>query len=445
MSTLPVMTKKMKNSRSLDEEFQLMPVFSDHSDPLVEYRKEAWKTFEELKFPPESDEAWRRTSLRALQLGSLQQAEEGQGLEAEVPENLVKPLADDIHGGEVILSQGRSLIQLDKQLASQGVVFTDLRTAQVDHPQILEKVLKNSKTYASDKFSAMTAAFSRNGILLYVPVGVTVDKPLHSLIWTSGSGFLNAFQIFVYLDENATATYVHESSSPLDSGEQNLHTALMDVNVAAGAKLNFVELQSLGIREWNITRETVNVGADAEVDWIFGALGSRLTKNFSDLNLVGKGSTGKMSGFFFTNGQQHLDHDTQQNHMAANTTSDLLFKGALLGESRSVWQGMIYVAENASKTDGYQANRNLILSEKARADSIPGLEILTDDVRCTHGATVGKIDEEQVFYLQSRGIPREEAERTIVEGFFDPIMQRIPFEGVRQRFQNAIEEKMHEN
>ncbi len=183
---------------------------------------------------------------------------------------------------------------------------------------------------------------------------------------------------------------------------------------------------------------------DAEVDWIFGALGSHLTKNFSDLNLVGQGSTGKMSGFFFTNGNQHLDHDTQQNHLAPNTTSDLLFKGALIGESRSVWQGMIYVAENASKTDGYQANRNLVLSEKARADSIPGLEILTDDVRCTHGATVGKLDPDQVFYLESRGIPRKEAEKLIVEGFFDPIMQRIPFEGVRKRFQNAIEQKMNE-
>jgi Fe-S cluster assembly protein SufD len=149
-----------------------------------------------------------------------------------------------------------------------------------------------------------------------------------------------------------------------------------------------------------------------------------------------------MSGFYFTDGRQHLDHDTQQNHMAAHTTSDLLFKGALKGSSRSVWQGMIYVAPGAQQTDGYQANRNLVLSKNARADSIPGLEILADDVRCTHGATVGKIDPELVFYLQSRGIPSDEAERLVVEGFFDPIMQRIPFEGVRTHFQQAIEAKM---
>ena len=149
-----------------------------------------------------------------------------------------------------------------------------------------------------------------------------------------------------------------------------------------------------------------------------------------------------MSGFYFADGDQHLDHDTQQNHLAPRTTSDLLYKGALKGHSRSVWQGMIYVAKGAAGTDGYQANRNLILEEGARADSIPGLEILADDVRCTHGATVGKLEEEPLFYLRSRGIPRKEAERLAVEGFFDPIMKRIPFEGVRSRFQQAILEKM---
>jgi Fe-S cluster assembly protein SufD len=128
--------------------------------------------------------------------------------------------------------------------------------------------------------------------------------------------------------------------------------------------------------------------------------------------------------------------------MAPHTTSDLLFKGALVEQSRSVWQGMIYVAPGADKTDGYQANRNLLLSKSARADSIPGLEILADDVRCTHGATVGKIDAEQIFYLMARGIPRIDAERLIVEGFFDPIMQRIPFEGLKERFQQSISEKM---
>ena len=206
--------------------------------------------------------------------------------------------------------------------------------------------------------------------------------------------------------------------------------------------LHFVELQSFGKNVWNFSNERARVERNGSIDWIFGAIGSHVTKNFTDLDLVGEGAVGKMSGFYFTNGNQHLDHDTQQNHLAPHTTSDLLFKGALLGESHSVWQGMIYVAPGAAKTDGYQANRNLILSNHSHADSIPGLEILADDVRCTHGATVGKIDKDEVFYLLSRGIPKQEAERLIVEGFFDPIMQRIPFEGVRSRFQKYIHNKM---
>jgi Fe-S cluster assembly protein SufD len=221
-----------------------------------------------------------------------------------------------------------------------------------------------------------------------------------------------------------------------------MHAGIVEIKVGNSASFKFVELQSWGKNVWNFSHERIRVERDGKLDWIFGAVGSRLTKNFSELDLAGEGAQGRMSGFYFTDGSQHLDHDTQQNHLAPHTTSDLLFKGALKGRSRSVWQGMIYVAPGAQKTDGYQANRNLVLDEGARADSIPGLEILADDVRCTHGATVGKLEKEPLFYLLSRGIPPGDAERLIVEGFFDPIMQRIPFEGVRERFQQAILDKM---
>jgi Fe-S cluster assembly protein SufD len=291
------------------------------------------------------------------------------------------------------------------------------------------------------KFAALTAALGRNGVFVYVPRGVQVEQPLHSIVWTPGAGLAHFSHLLIYLEEGASLTYVHETASP-DDEEPSLHGGIVEIHVGAGANLRFVELQSLGRGVWNFTHERARVERDASLDWIFGAVGSRLTKNFSDLDLTGAGASGRMSGFYFADGEQHLDHDTQQNHLAPHTASDLLFKGALKGRSRSVWQGMIYVAPDAQGTDGYQANRNLILSEHARADSIPGLEILADDVRCTHGATVGKIDPELIFYLQSRGIPQAEAERLIVEGFFDPIMQRIPFDGVRARFEQAIQAKM---
>jgi Fe-S cluster assembly protein SufD len=287
----------------------------------------------------------------------------------------------------------------------------------------------------------MAAAFARDGLLLYVPKGLTLDAPLHSVLWGPGGGLAHFSHLLVYLDEGSSATYVHESASPTEASDA-FHAGLVEAKVSSGASLKFVELQSWGRNVWNFTHERIRLDRDARLDWIFGAIGSKLTKNFSELDLIGQGANGRMSGFYFTDGTQHLDHDTQQNHMAPHTTSDLLFKGALRGRSRSVWQGMIYVAKGAAKTDGYQANRNLVLEEGARADSIPGLEILADDVRCTHGATVGRLEAEPLFYLRSRGIPEAEAARILVEGFFDPIMQRIPFEGVRQRFQQAIIEKM---
>jgi Fe-S cluster assembly protein SufD len=323
------------------------------------------------------------------------------------------------------------------------VIFTDLKTAELKHPELVATLAGGIVRSQEGKFAAMAAAFASNGILLYVPRNVHIEQPLHSVLWGGGENYANISHLLVWVDEGASVTFVHESASAQQV--PNLHTGLVEIKVSDGADLRFVELQSWGDQVWNFTHERAQVGRDANLDWIFGAMGSHLTKNFSSLELVGAGASGRMSGFYFTNGQQHLDHDTRQDHLAPHTTSDLLYKGALKGSSRSVWQGMIYVAPDAQKTDGYQANRNLILSPEARADSIPGLEILADDVRCTHGATVGKIDQEPMFYLLSRGIPPEDAERLMVEGFFDPIMQRIPFEGVRERFQQAIHEKMTGN
>jgi len=321
------------------------------------------------------------------------------------------------------------------------VIFTDLATAAKQHPEVLSKVLGQIVKTDEGKFAALAGALARNGVLLYVPKGVVVEQPLHSVLWGPGEGLAYFSHLLIWVEDGASVTYVHEAASPTEE-VQTMHAGIVEIHVGDAANLRFVELQSWGEHVWNFSHERAEIGRDGQLDWIFGALGSQLTKNFSEITLNGEGSTGRMSGFYFTDGKQHLDHDTQQNHMAPNTTSDLLFKGALEENSRSVWQGMIYVAPDAQKTDGYQANRNLVLSDKARADSIPGLEILADDVRCTHGATVGKVDDTEMFYLQSRGIPEKEARRLIVEGFFDPIMQRIPFEGVRERFQQAIVRKL---
>jgi len=411
------------------------------SGALTAYRARAWETFNRLSLPTTAEEAWRRTDLRPLPAASFRLPEDGLYKSLpDVPGELLQPLAADAHGGQIVLLPGGSTVELAESLTRKGVIFTDLRSAERDHPDLLAKLMGEIVRPEEGKFAALAGALSKNGVVLYVPRGVRIDQPLHSILWGPGANLAHLSHLLIWLDEGASATCVHESASP-DESSTALHAGVVEIKVGAGANLRFVELQSWGRQVWNFSHERAQVGRDANLDWIFGAVGSRLTKNFSELDLVGEGSTGRMSGFYFTDGSQHLDHDTQQNHLAPHTTSDLLFKGALKGSSRSVWQGMIYVAPGAQKTDGYQANRNLILSPNARADSIPGLEILADDVRCTHGATVGKLEQEPLFYLKSRGIPDKDAERLLVEGFFDPIMQRIPFEGVRARFQQAIHEK----
>ena len=421
-------------------------VFDESQIPtgaLSAYRQQAWRAYLRKGVPVTTDEAWRRTDLRFMpvEVFRLPEPRNTSGL-PEVPESLLKPLVADQHGGQIVLFPGGSKIDLDERISTQGVIFTDLLTAEKEHPELMERMIGKTVNPEEGKFASLAAALSQNGIVLYVPKGVTVEEPLHSVLWGPGADLAHLSHILVLVDEGASVTYVHEAASPDEMGNNSMHAGLVEIQVMQGANLRFVELQSWGRNVWNFSHERVRVEQGGNLDWIFGAVGSKVTKNFSELDLVGPGAIGRMSGFYFTDGSQHLDHDTQQNHLAPNTSSDLLFKGALKGKSRSVWQGMIYVAPGAQKADGYQANRNLVLSDQARADSIPGLEILADDVRCTHGATVGKLEQEPLFYLKSRGIPQKDAERLVVEGFFDPIMQRIPFEGVRDRFLNAILDKM---
>jgi Fe-S cluster assembly protein SufD len=409
-------------------------------------RLAAWKTYQSVPMPTLQDEAWRRTDIRPFKWGEVvlpHQAAPAAG--RRVPAALLKPLVGREQGGLLVTVGGRPAeLALSPALKRQRVILADFRTAVRKHGDLLRKYLDKIVPITDGKFAALAEVLADSGLFVYVPKGVRLDLPLHSVEWLSGQAHFS--RVVIVVDDDASATVVHEIASPRASADgaerQRLHASTVEVLAGRHARLTFVELQSLGEDVWHFTHERARVRQSAQVDWIFSAVGSHLTKNFSTIDLDGAHSVGKMSGFYFTDNIQHLDHDTQQNHNAPHTTSDLLFKGALRDKSRSVWQGMIYVAPGAQKTDGYQANRNLVLSRHARADSIPGLEILADDVRCTHGATVGQIEQEHVFYLMARGLPRAEAEKLVVDGFFDPVLQRIPFAGVRERLKRAIEQKM---
>ena len=450
MSKTPKITTKRKISPSRKgiENF----TFTENQIPdvthsgLSRYRKSAWQTYQSLPFPSLQDEPWRRTDIRGLNTERFSINLE-KSSEQQPPAKYLNPLTTDEERAGQIVSGACALTQsLDPKLRDKGVIFSYFHSAEKEHAELLDQILGQIVMPDEDKFSALTAAMAVDGVFLYVPKGVKIDQPLHSLYWGAGENLAFMNHLVIWLEDDAEVTLVHESASPNGvTKEQLLHTGIVEIHVGCNSQLNFVELQSWGENVWSFTRERAQVLGDGRLEWIFGAVGTHLTKNFSDIDLVETGASAKMSGFYFTSGNQHLDHDTQQNHLAKHTTSDLLYKGALINESRSVWQGMIYVAPGAIGTDGYQANRNLILGKKARADSIPGLEILADDVRCTHGATVGKIDEDELFYLLSRGIPEKDAQKLIVMGFFAPIMDRIPFDGIQTRFNSAIQEKMSVN
>jgi Fe-S cluster assembly protein SufD len=407
---------------------------------LLEQRLAAWEHYRVTPMPTLQDEPWRRTDLSGLPSAGAQRRPVE---DVPVDRELLQPLAGEGGSALMVVRPGmppqREAVE---GLPGQGILLLDWVTAVREHADWLKDHLGTVVREQEGKFAALAGALAEDGVVVYVPPGVEAVQPLHSVLWAPARSGVHLSRVLVVVGRGASLTYVHEGASPTEAEGQSIHAGIVEVSLEDGARLTFVELQSWGEHVWNFTHERARLGRDAALNWVFGAVGSHVTKNFTELDLAGQGAEGRMSGFYFADGDQHLDHDTQQNHMAPNGTSDLLFKGALLDRSRSVWQGMIYVAPGAQKTDGYQANRNLVLSPQARADSIPGLEILADDVRCTHGATVGQLEEEPVFYLMSRGLPRREAERLVVDGFFAPVLERVPFERVRERFSRMIDGKM---
>ena len=260
-----------------------------------DYRQNAWEAYKGLDFPNPKDEAWRRTDLKDLQPGVFRLPGENAYLDLQpAPEDLLKPVTADAHGGQVLLLPGGVQASLDKAYQEKGIIFTDLKTAEEKYPEILEKVLGKLVHSGESKFAALAGALAQTGVLLYVPPGVQVEQPLHSLLWGPGANLAYLSHVLVYLDEGSSVTYVHEMASPTETGGQSLHAGIVEIFVGPQANLRFVELQSWGQHVWNFTHERVNVERGGNLDWIFGAIGSHLTKNFSELNLTGEGSTGRL-------------------------------------------------------------------------------------------------------------------------------------------------------
>jgi Fe-S cluster assembly protein SufD len=387
-------------------------------------RADLLERYRALPFPTTTDEPWRFTDLKGFD-----------------PDAFV---SNGHVGGQTPAEAGASMLELDVagfatanedgieiERAPDGITFEPLR----DHE------LLGTLVGAEEKFAAHNAALWEHGLLVHVPRGLVLEKPLYVRIANTHEGGALFWRLLVVAQPESRFSVVEEfvSRSPELSGYSN---AVSELFVGDGAKVEYVSLQNLSPQTWHFAAHRARVDRDAELDWVAGGFGSKKGKTRIQNDLAGPGATSRVTGAYFADGEQHLDYDTFQEHIAPNTTSDFAFKGALRDHATAVWRGMIKVEKDAQKTNAYQENRNLILSEEAHADSIPGLEIEANDVRCTHGATISPVNRDELFYAMARGISRGEAERLIVRGFFTDVLNRIELEPVREAVTEALEARI---
>ena len=414
----------------------------DEPDWLRARRMEAWEVYQNTPMPYQEEE-WRRTDYRHIRWEEAQRLIQANGATAaHVPAKNLEPLTGAEQGGLLVIVDGKVLrCELADELERQGLIFTDLRTAARDHEALVERHLMTRAVKAADgKFAALHGALWDYGAFVYVPRNTIAELPLHVLCYNTAAGTALG-HVLVVVEENAQATMQVEYASSEAAG-QSAYIGATELIVGDGGNLRYVSLQDWNRETFEFSHQRGIVGRDAQLDWVNGVMGSRLTKAFIEVDTAGTGANARVSGFFFADHDQFFDLDTQQNHNAPLTFTDLLFKGAARDNARTLWQGMIKSLPQMQRIDGYQVCRNLLLSDEARMDSIPGLEIEADDVACSHAATFGTLEEEPIYYLMSRGITRPQAQLMIIEGFFDELLQRIPFERVRERLMDEIEAKI---
>jgi Fe-S cluster assembly protein SufD len=384
-------------------------------------RTDALERYRALPLPTTKDEHWRFTDLAGFDPDSW--SANGATTNASPPTMLELDASGVAYVGEA----GLEIVS-----APDGVRFERLPE---DHE------LLYSLVGWEEKFAAHNAAMWEHGLLVHVPKGVELQKPLYVRLANAVAGGSLFWRLLVVAEPESRFTLIEEyvSATPELQAYTN---AAVEIVVRQGAKVEYVSVQNLSRGTWHFGSHHARVERDAELDWVAGGFGSAKGKVWIQNDLAGQGATSRVTGAYFADGTQHLDYDTFQEHMAPSTTSDFAFKGALRDTARAVWRGMIRVEEGAQKTNAYQENRNLLLSKSAHADSIPGLEIMANDVRCTHGATLGQVDREQLFYLMTRGLTRAEAERLIVRGFFQDVLDRVELEPVREALAAALESRI---
>jgi Fe-S cluster assembly protein SufD len=407
---------------------------------LREQRSRAYGAFESLEFPTRKLEEWRYTEVSQLRLDEVRPADpRTAGVAPAEPRALLE--GKEAGATVLVVGAGVAEIRVDPALSAQGVVVQDLATAAADRPDLVRQHLGSAVPMDGDRFAALNGALWTGGVFVHVPRGVRVEAPIRVVRWLPEAGVAVFPRTLIVAEAHSHVAYVDEFASP-DFDEPAVSVGAVEVIAREGADVQYVAMQQWGEGVHHLSIQRTIAERDSNLDTLVVNLGASLARVDLAARLEGPGSRSDMLGLYFARGRQHFDHSTRQDHVSPHANSDLLYKGALYDRSKTIFRGVIRVFPGAQRTDAYQTNRNLLLSDRAEAVSLPNLEIEADDVKCSHGATVGQLDEEEMFYLRSRGLSRQQAERLVIFGFFGEVLDRLPLPAVVEELKRAIEAKI---
>ncbi len=401
---------------------------------LTARRERAVSLRESLPLPSfRGNPGWEFTSLKSLDLDAY-------GSPEDVDVDAAGLGIIDAPAGAIVLEQVDHVSGGAPEGAPAGAIVLSLSDAIRSHPDLVEQHF-GSIVSPEDPFVARNEAGWQGGAFVYVPRGVVLDAPVVVTVVQSQAQTALHWRTLVVLEENAQAE-VWEQYVSTDDSQKALFSTVTELSLGQNSRLRYVCAQGLSEKSWIFGAQRAVVGRDAALDWIALGFGAGNGRVAMDTELAGPGADAKVTGAYATHGRQHLDYATTQEHAAANTTSDLAFRGILDGRSNTVWSGMIKVDPGAQQIDAFQESRNLLLTKTAHADAIPGLEILANDVRCTHAAAIAQIDPEQLYYLRSRGLALEQAKRLVIEGFLEATVERFEEGLFREAIAGALERRL---
>jgi Fe-S cluster assembly protein SufD len=418
-----------------------LPEAAGFTGPL---RKQAFEEFHALPLPSPETEEWRYTDVSDFTFDVAARTPGGRAENLDGVPGHVLAAAGSVGDRSGLLIQHNSdvmVTHLDPAVAAAGVRFGDLDAAAAEHPDLTERYLHQLVPTGRTKFTALHGAFRTGGTFLYVPRDVSVSLPLQSLTYVDADDAAVFPRTLLIADRGAEVTFIDRYVSP--DLDRALSDAVVEIFAEAGAHVRYVALQEWGDGMTHLAVQRARVGDGARVQSFGVAFGGALSRVEVEVDLVGERAATELLGVYFGADEQHIDHRSIQRHIGSRSSSDLLYKGALKDSSNAIYTGTVVIEAGAHECDAYQTNRNVLLSEHAKAQSVPNLEILTDDpTRCGHAASVGPVSDDELFYLMSRGIPRDEAERLIVFGFFSEVLDRLGLPEIRGGVERTIEAEL---